>query len=320
MGASIKVDYRVLARITHSDGYTNPRTKDEAEAAFKNLQRWHKAALDKWKAGTYGDRSAMTEVTVKTRKQVYTLRQRLTPGDLCNVYAGTDEAGAELIFKVCRTPKNNDLVRNEAEKLKDLRSRFSSLKALVHIPVVVDTFELPGPKQCVVLQRLKGFYSLQQVADAHGALDLRDAAWMFNRLLAALLVAHQGGYVHGALTLGHFMICPSGEQEHNGVLLDWSYCVNVGQPLRAIVPQYRHFYPAEVFEKKPSTTGVDLFMASKCLKALVPDLPRNVAGLMNACQLGVRRRTSDVYELYREFNEALKMLYGPRKFRKFAMP
>jgi len=202
---------------------------------------------------------------------------------------------------------------------------------MAHIPELLDSFELRDAKvkkRVNVLAAVDGGFTLAQIHDAYPAgIDLRDAAWMWNRLLGALLAAHQSNIVHGAVLPEHFLVFP---KTHNGILLDWSYAVKPGVFIRAISPGRREFYPPEVFAKKPAQFGTDLYMAAMCLLHLIGGktafrtfpgtIHASVRGLLRSCWLGQAHRPQDVWQLFEDFGGLLKALYGPKKFRHFAMP
>lgn len=326
--------YRALALITHADKYTKAADKKVAEEAFKLLGEWHEKAEKKLADGTYGDRTAMTEeVTVKTKKHTYVVSTRIESGELCEVYGAKDEKGNDVVLKVTRNPANNDLVTNEAERLRWLREEAPTrkLNVMAHLPTLLDSFELKqgaASKRVNVFPHLDGYYTLEEVMENYPeGLDIRDAAWMFNRLLGALVCIQQAGIVHGAVIPSHIMVCPDKPDVHNGVLIDWSYAVKTGETISAVSTKYKAFYPPEVFEKKPATTGIDTYMAAMCLLYLLGgnvsarsfkagSAPAPVQGILRACWLGPRHRTSDAFEVHKDFGEAL----GTRKFRQFDMP
>ncbi len=204
-------------------------------------------------------------------------------------------------------------------------SPVKKMDILVHIPALLNSFELRDgkvKKRVNVLAYTEECYTLAQVHEAYpDGIDLRDAAWMFNRLLGALVAAHRSNIVHGAVLPEHVLIFP---KDHNAILLDWSYAVKPGIPIKAISPGRRTFYPPEIFLKKPATFSVDLYMAAFCLFFLVGGdkaaIPTPIRGLLRSCWLGVAHRPGNAWELFEEFGKLLKALYGPKKFRHFVMP
>lgn len=298
--------FRDLAKVLHPDA-------GGSAEAFKKLSAFRDMAEQKIKDGTYGNRRQ--PVVLTTKVGYFNLGTLITHGDLCEVFNGTNDKGQPVCIKITRSPANNDLVSNEAAKIKYLPES-------PHVPKLLDSFILTDKKinkQVNVLQSLGEFYSLRQVREAYpNGLHLGDAAWMFNRLLSALAVAHKQEVVHGAVTLDHFMIRPS---DHNGVLIDWSYSVVNGQPLKAICANSFAVYPPEIWNKSPTTFGTDLYMAALLFRSLVANpLPRKILGLMEACVLGSKHRTTDVFELFHDFNSALRDTFGKPKFRPFVMP
>jgi hypothetical protein len=326
---------------THPD--SNKGSK-KAEEAFKAYGEWKVKAEFKLAAGTYGDRTAMCEEVKLTAKSgVFTLKHRVAMGDIANVYAATDKAGKDVIVKIGRSPANNDLMANEATQLRWIRdeSEAKGMSTLVHVPVLIDSFELQQGRErrrVNVLNHLKGYHTLADViAQYPGGLDPRDAAWMFRRLLGAMVAAEKAYLVHGAILPSHFMVCCSGEDDHNGVLIDWCYSVKVGSThdtIKAASPAYlKTHYPPEILAKRPAKVGTDIYMAARVLMDLLgckmagpkfvapPAVPREMVGLMRACLFeSLRTRTSSTWELHDDFSDILKKLYGPRKFRAFQMP
>jgi serine/threonine protein kinase len=332
-GALAHDKYRGLSIVCHPDKWHDSHTA-KAENAFKELGKWYTEAVKKITLKRYGDRAAVSEITITTKKETYTVSAKLASGDLSEVYAATAKSsGEQVALKVTRNPRNNDLVANEAARLTWLRDEAitKKLEAMCHIVVLKDAFEVQQgreKRQVNVFEHLTGYVTLAAVHAAFPTgIDIRDAAWMWNRLLGALVIPHQAGIVHGGIVPSNFMIYP---EDHNGKLVGWAYSVKTGSPLKAISSPYKDFYPAEVFDKKPAAVSIDLYMAAMCLIQLIggdvatkhvpASLPRPLAGLLHACLLSPKYRTSDVFELFTDFNTVLKSLFGPRKFRKFDMP
>lgn len=335
---ALKDAFRDWAKLTHADRYTAAADKKLATDCFILFQRWHTVAEGKVSAGKYGDRTGMAKITVKTKTDVYEVTERIASGDICEVYGATNKAKKHVVLKVTRTPANNDMTANESTQLRHLWQNAPSkdLKAMHHVIALLDNFELTQDKikkRVNVFPRLDGYCTLQDVLEEYPeGLDVRDAAWMWNRLLTAVLVTHQTGIVHGSILPKHFMICPSSPSAHDGVLIEWSYAVKKGEKLKAICPAEKDYYPAEVFAKKPADFGVDIYMAAKVMirllggkivkdGATIPEkVPHQVKGILKACLLAAGHRPKDVWEVFEDFEKALIAKYGPRTFRPFAMP
>lgn len=303
--------YRELAKVVHPDKANGEK---HAAEAFNLLEYWNSEYERKQSAGSYGDRApSFKPITIKTKRHVYEVTELMAEGDICNVYRSGD-----YVLKAVRSPSNNDLARNEAAMLKKVHEKCANLKVAVHVPELLDSFVL-DKRQVNVIGRLKGYYTLTELMRFYSdGLPLADAAWIFNRILGALSAAHSADIVHGAVTPDHFMV----NEDHNGVLLDWSYAVEKGNPLKAVIQGCTSTYPGEVFTKAPADFGLDLFMASKCLFYLLGGkCPcKQVEALMRACQLSASHRLKDVIALHKDFGDILRRLYGPRKFRHLAMP
>lgn len=301
--------------------------KGGTEETFIEFQRWQKKAEEKIKAGTYGDRAS--EKTIITSKgDTYSIGSLCASGDIADVFHGKNEAGKRVVLKIVRNAANNDLMLAEQAALKSLKADLKAVK--LHTPDLMDSFEVKqgGTKRRVnVFRWLEGYFTLRKVREAYRTgLDIRDAAWMWNRLLGALAGAHASGIVHGAVTPDNFMVCPQvpKDERHNGVLVDWCFAVKEGQKVKAMSPPWRDCYPQEIPLKMAVDPSTDIYMAAKCMIYLVAQnssaIPRRINGLLQACLLAQRNRLSDAAEVHKEFSEILVALYGPRTFREFEMP
>jgi hypothetical protein len=283
--------YRRLARLTHPD--VCPGDRRAAEAFSKLAVLWQRHA----KPGP-----------------------AIAKGDIANLYLVR-----QGVMKLARDPADNDLMRREADALSRLRTQMDS-RLLAFFPTLVAAPRHRDPRsgaerQASVLGPLPGFRTLAEVRAAFpGGLDPRDAAWMWRRLLVAVGAAHRAGVIHGAVLPEHVMIHPA---EHGLVLVDWCYSTT-GAPgrLPAIVARYRDWYPDEALAGHLAGPDVDIWLATRCMTDLVGgSMPKPMAAFASGCTLAnPRRRPGDAWELLAEFDEVLDRIYGPRRFRPFAMP
>jgi hypothetical protein len=164
-----------------------------------------------------------------------------------------------------------------------------------------------------------GFVTLADVRRAHPAgLDPRDWAWMHRRLLRALAATHRAGWVHTAVTADNVLIHP---ERHGVVLAGWSFATREGLPVAAVIGSQRANYPPEAAEAAPATGRWDVFMAHRLMLAmLAPDAPKPLRAFALGCLQPRPRLRPTAADLLDEFDELLDRLYGPRRFRPFAMP
>jgi serine/threonine protein kinase len=320
--ADVESKYRALAHAVHPD---HNGSSKKSEDLFKLLQSWKRKADRKIAVGNYGKRDIQEHVIITCGKSEFVVTGMVASGDIAEVYRGVSPDKKDVIIKVARTPKNNDLIVNEYNTLKKLHgidsSKITSL--LVHIPKAMTTFVVVDGavrKQANVIAAVPCSCTLEDVISAYpDGIDPRDMAWMYNRIMGGLITAHETGYVHGALVPSNILIVP---ETHNGVIIDWCYSVTVGAKIKALVPKYKSFYPADVLDGRPSSFGVDCHMAAKCALALLgrQARPRVVDGFLNACLLGPGHRPNDVHALFVEFRSLLREIYGQPVFRPFTLP
>jgi hypothetical protein len=247
---------------------------------------------------------------VTSRKKTYTLTGEVLVGSLADLFATTEGD----LLKVVRSSANSDLLENESSVLAELRTT----EQAPYFPEVLDAFLQPDGRRALVAKRLEGFVTLEEVARAHGnALDPRDAAWIWRRLLVALGAAHRAGHVHASVLPEHVMVHPS---EHGLVLLDWTMSVPVGTAARALVPGREPFYPAEVLAKEPLDPGTDLVMATRTMEWLTGPLPRELRIFAASTEVPRKLRPRDAWSLLEDLDGVLADMWGRRRYRPLHMP
>jgi hypothetical protein len=284
--------YRRLARLTHPDA--NPGNT-RAAGAFARLaalwQQWQQ------RPGTLA-----------------------VAGDIANLYE--HERG---LLKLARDPADNDLLDREAAALTRLHAA-GDARFLPYVPALIERQRQRDPatgteRRANLIGRLDGFVTLADVHAAYpGGVDPADVAWMWRRLLVALGFAHGTGVIHAAVIPDHVLIHPA---EHGLVLVDWCYAISRPGVLVAAVPgRYADWYPAEVHGQRAPGPDLDIWLATRCMTDLTGDLaPPPLAAFARGCMLpSPGSRPRDAWRLLGELDAVLERLYGPRRFRPFAMP
>jgi hypothetical protein len=284
--------YRRLARLTHPDANAGSR---RATAAFARLA----ALWQRWQGGPGALAAA---------------------GDIANLYE--HERG---LLKLVRDPADNDLLDREAAALTRLHAA-GDTRFLPYVPALIERQRHQDPatgalRRANLIGRLDGFVTLADVHAAYpGGVDPRDAAWMWRRLLVAAGFAHRAGVIHAAVVPEHVLIDPA---EHGLVLVDWCYAITAPGELAAAVPaRYAGWYPAEIRGRQAPGPDLDIWLAARRMTDLMGDLvPAPLAAFARGCTLlSPRSRPCDAWRLLGELDAVLERLYGPRKFRPFAMP
>lgn len=331
--------YRDLAKVLHPDHVPAAKLA-QANAVFAKLSTL-------WTAYESGDADRpFASTTIATRKRAYVVGQLIAQGDIAGIYEAEyreDEETKSAALKVTRSPVNNDLVGNEANVLRHLAEK-ADPKGLPYLSKLLDSFRYRdatsgADRQVNVLTKLDAdWYTLSQVKAAFpDGLDIRDALWMWKRLLIGIGHAHRAGVVHGAVTPDHVLI--NGPQ-HGLCIVDWCYAsiehtitatrsidegwdyeeyeAGIGyDPLKAIVPKWKSLYPGDVLGKKSVSAKTDVAMASKTILSLFnSETPVRFTRFAQAC---VKAPHEDAWELMNELTD-LAEEHFPREFRPFAMP
>lgn len=323
-GEALRRRYRELATAAHPD--RNPGAAAVAHEAFTALGRWHEQALRQVAQGCYG-RAPLIDLTVRGRRYVgYAGPLR---GDLCDLFP-VEAGDGPLLLKVARHPARNNLLAAESRALALLDQALAGDPLRAHFPALRDSFMLADAsgarRQVNALRHEAGTLTLAEVLRRRPrGLDAADAAWIFNRVLAALGAAHGAGLVHGALLPEHVLVRPA---DHNGILIDWCYSVPAGTPLRAFSPPRAADYPPEVMASLPATPATDIFMAARCMARLLggegdaatlpATVPAAIRALLAACMIdSPHRRPADAWQVFDDFQAILRERYGPPVFRPF---
>ena len=295
--------YRILVKVVHPDVAPAGRSP-AATAAFARLSL------------LWGERDGRL---LTTKRATYQVGGPVAAGDIAELRAVDGDAA---LLKLPRSPGDNDLLRAEAAALTTLAAD-GDPKFRAYAPRLLESFthEDAGRarRTANVIARQRGFVSLAEVHAAYpGGLDPRDVAWMWRRLLTGLGWAHRAGLVHAAVLPEHVLVHPG---EHGLVLVDWCYSVPAGATVPALVARHRAAYPPEVAAKQPATAATDIFMATGLMLRLIRKPPDALRRFARGCRYDKpRMRPQDAWHLLGEFDELLDDLYGPRRFRPFAMP
>lgn len=324
--------YRRLALATHPDRHDNDPL---ATQVFIELGKWWARAVQRIAAGVYGLTRCNTPdltsspglacdpVTIAGSRGTYTIDSRATwVGDIADVFAANPN-----VIKIARQARDNDLLRNEASVLRNLRTEASLADHFPFVPDLIDSLQVKtasGTRLANVLG-MNGLnpgrlHSLAEVHHIYPRLSEQHMAWIWRRLLRVLGFAHRRGYVHGAVVPEHVLI----DQQHALMLIDWSYATPIDDHLTAIPSTYRHLYPQSALDKQPVTSALDITMSVKLMVSLMGGNPVNGTLLANVnpklrAFFSAWWRTNpetitDAWQTNIEFTELIDSLW-PRRFQ-----
>lgn len=300
--ASIEDSYRKFAKQIHPDKNPDPK----AEEAFQRLLKAKEIAEKGYNDSTRIDDLPIVNISGKD----YVVEDR-REGDICDVLISTD-----VVIKIPKAPKDNDLMEREADVLTALSK---DIDAGGYVPKLISSefVKLEGKRRINILSR-NGTVTLAEVIKAFpDGLPLCHAAWIFNRILGAIIITHRNGYIHNGLIPQNFTIVP---ETHQGFLLNFAGAVKIGEQAKIVTGQ-KEFHPPEVFAKKPLVPATDLFMAAKVMRQLLGKTPisKRIDALLRACEIE-NGRINSALEIYDDFKVALSNIFGPPTFVEFKMP
>lgn len=323
----LKSLFHLMAKETHADLFTKDEDKKIAHEAFIKLTEWHELAIKDVENDKYGKRDT---IKVKTGKNSYIIHGLHKGGDIADILNCTKEGDTkkDLVLKIVREQNNNDLINNEIKVLKKLYSHTEHCFKLIsnHTCNVIEVFEA-DKKQAIIFEKLNGFYNLAEIYEAYpNGVDPKNMAWIFRRMLGIQGALHELGLVHGNIIPTNFMICP---ETHNGKLIDFTNTVEIGQKAKTINPDYKDFYPSEVFNKKELTPATDIYMTAMCMVKLlggnvktkeVPTIvPNKIVNYLKSCLIeNPNRRWNNALDIHNDFGYTLDEIWK-RQFHNFKM-
>lgn len=271
----------------------------------------------------------------------YELVKELPEGEVYRIYISLmhqkDQGPRTVLVKVASGVDLNDFAKCEAGTLKHINSqiRHMSFGNKLLVPELLDSF-VEQDRIVNVTDFAQGYFTLEQIRERypHG-IPPEHAAWMFNRILNAMMLAHSCGVIHGAILPCHVLIysgIKTDDLRHTGVLVDWTNAVQEQQqtvwphlPSISGIEEHEAFYPREVFLREPATPQTDLAMAAACAIYLLggdvktntlPDsTPWNFAQILKACRKeNSSERPRDISNFYDQLQRIYRAAFGPPTF------
>lgn len=303
---------REVKVVCHPDRYPGDRaTQQRADGLRRRVEQLAQEA-------------ATPAIVLRSPQREYTLVQRVAVGDVADIHMGV-AAGISYIVKVSRIPRGHKLMEAEEDALATILAAKSGYDA--RFPTLLESFPIRDQlaKRANVFRRQEGYHTLEAIHDRVPAIGPRHLAWMYNRTLETLAVAHRCGLVHGAVCPSHLLIDP---EHHRVQLIGWGQSVKAGSRLAQGSSRYLSYYPEEARDKKPVSGTLDIYMAAKTLiyaaggdpasGLMPPPVPREFNTFLRSCLLErPAMRPDDAFRLLDEFSEVLRRLYGPPKFCTF---
>jgi hypothetical protein len=341
--ADLTSKFRKLLQTVHPD--KNPHQEELANKLLKALNLWREDAKYKISVSTYGDSKRVVKsvperilprTELKLGKQVLVLNEAFAEGTFSIVrYTEFNDPDHFLYTKISRSPGDNDLLEREYRTLKALWTPItnSTIEAFHsvyrnYVPFPVKTFTVMGTdnkkhRANLLSTSLGERYTAQQLRENHypKGVPPEHCWWILRRLLSVLMMVHQVGYVHGAITPDHLLVLP--DPQHGIMLLDWCYSTKIGETVPAINNQWKEFIAPEVSKKEPVTTTTDIFSVASTIiyllggnpqKHEIPDCvkPEIRAILLQCLDPIQKRRPQDAGKLY----DDLGTLMEPRRYVK----
>lgn len=263
--------------------------------------------------------SLTEKLELKSKKASYTLVG--TPsfdGDLSSLY----ESG-NLIVKLSKHPKANSVLEKEVKVIQELREPNTTFNSF--LPDLIDSFPVKDKAgvtlHASVFNRKENVFSIGEILTKYpSGLDVRDMAWMWNRIASVVGYLHSQGYIHTSIIPEH---CLVKLDDHCGMIVGLAHCVKEGEKVSFLSNKYKgkNYYPPELEGKDKVYKETDIYMLAKLGLSMVDsNTDTRIINFFNSCLFPNRIfRPDDAWSLHDDFNELLKSVVGKRSFRTFSM-
>jgi hypothetical protein len=241
--------------------------------------------------------------------RTYVIVGRLATGETTDVFEGrwALRLGERVVVKVLRDPRDEDLLRREAEVLRRLHAADApgavQLVRRLPQPVALGPARIGHRERLVSVHRWRAGFT-RTMAELPGDLDPRAGVWLLKRLLEILGWMHRAGFVHGAVIPPHVLVH---RRDHGALLVGFATATAAGEPLPAAAAAWRSSYrraPGEIV--RPAD---DVAMAAAGVLALTGSLPEGLATLIGRAAEGAE---TDAWALRDRLDaEALRALGPP---------
>lgn len=279
---------------------------------------------------------------IDSPERTYLVLEELPEGQiysrLCRATTDVDGKKRDVLLKMTLDEVH---AKNEADTLRHLNTRISdgSRALQMVIPELIEEFDYNGLR-VVVTDFAVGYWTIEQIHNEYPeGIPAPHMAWIFNRMMKALMVCHPEGVVHGQLLPCNFLIRSGDEHDplrHTAVLIDWTGSVRSVEhnkwPRLAFMDEgYSQYYPGEVLRREPASPSLDLAMAAGCAILLLGgdvetmEMPKNVpwaiAQLLRTCRSpNIAMRPRDLPTFFVEFQRTLAQFFGEPKFVELPLP
>lgn len=308
-----------------------------ATEAFISLGKLENEGQELIKSGLYGKEKP--PIIISALGKTYELKTKFKSGPIANLYASDN-----LLAKVSKIPRDNDLLENEKKVLTSVRTFLSSksngVPWLAIIPEVHGSFQInidSKMHRVNMLSKFDDMLTVREIVERIGRIDARTSGWMFKRIFGFLAWSHGAGYVHTAILPNHLLIRPDNFNnktrdplKHAVAVVDWCYAVKIGSKAVAWDAQFQEFYAPEIRAKHILTGAADIYMAGMTMlyavggdinkKTLPADYPIELATVIKSCIQTDPTKRPTIDKLLASMIAALLKVYGPPKWHHLEVP
>lgn len=239
---------------------------------------------------------------IKNGKKQYPLDSFVDSGDVSDVYRS-----GNLIVKVSTVKGGDVLLKNEFDAIQKIMAFHTGIRQRGFFFEPIETFVVSDvfKKRVCIYQDSDGFLTLKRLKTLANVVNPVHMSWIYRRTLEMIHVCHAAGYVHGSVLPQHILINP---ETHGGKIIGLTHGT-FGGKITTASEEFLDFLSPEIKAKKEASHVTDVYMATRSAQWLgtCPDE-------MHRFFTNALTTRSTPEELYCNFGDVLKGLYGKRKF------
>lgn len=216
-------------------------------------------------------------------------------------------ASDDVQLKMALNPSVNDLLENEFNALMLLNKLNSN-----QIPQPLVAFQVDGVVINVLAKPDQDITSLVTIREHYpNGIDMRDAIWMWKRLMALIASLETVSIVHGAILPHNVHVSHIDHEIH---VVNWAASAKVGERIKFRERQYTRYNP----DMGPAGHALDIYMAAKTIQFVVDAIPEPMQPFFDRCiSWREEERPRDASVCYSILDSLARRCYGPPRFRLF---
>lgn len=318
----LKKTYRQLSKSVHPDKFAMSDLESQCLAGkiFGTLNNLYDEAKKRINNDIYGSKSSLGTAPKEfsVGENNYKIFSDNIIGDFSQVYFGerTDPTGKieKICIKVAKSLDENDLLKNEANVLKDISHK--------SLPFLIEQFMFEDKRIVNTLGKIEDSYDGHSLREYFpNGLPQEHGVWVMDRLLSVLGYLHSNSIIHGSIEPGNILIRP---RDHNSLLIDFTLAIPDATNKMARYMGLNAFSAPEINKNSKPHPVTDMYSLGKSIVYLLggkdtvlpgsvdPRIKNYLSGFL---EIDPDQRKDDAWKAWHELKQLRTDVFGaPSQF------